>query len=182
MIEPSAAYTAPLLKSEVLFAGFWRRLLAFLIDLALLSGVYFAIYAGARVLMPDNFDVLANVVPVCAAIGWAYYAICESSPARGTLGKVALGLYVADAHGDPITFWRAARRYAFKALSTLIFGLGWLMAAFTPRKQALHDALAGTLVLRRVNYLVFGPQAPTEPGDFWDGARWVASVPPMERS
>ena len=182
MIEPPSTHTGPLLKSDVLFAGFWRRLLAYLIDATVLSGVYFAIYAAAHVLTPDNVDVLSNVAPVCGAIGWAYYVICESSPARGTLGKIALGLHVADVHGDPITFWRAVRRNAFKLLSTLVLGIGWLMAAFTPRKQALHDVLAGTLVLRRVNYLVFGQEAPTEPGDYWDGARWVASVPPLERS
>jgi uncharacterized RDD family membrane protein YckC len=97
------------------------------------------------------------------------------------LGKYALGLYVADVEGDPITFWRAARRNAFKILSTLVLGLGWLLPAFSPRKQALHDVLAGTLVLRKVNYFVLGEEPPTEPGDYWDGARWVASVPPMER-
>jgi hypothetical protein len=63
-----------------------------------------------------------------------------------------------------------------------LFGLGWIMAAFTPRKQALHDLMAGTLVLRRVTYLMIGQEPPTEPGDYWDGGRWVASVRPMEKS
>ncbi len=54
--------------------------------------------------------------------------------------------------------------------------IGWLMAAFTPRKQALHDLLAGTLVLRKINLIVVGEEPPAEPGDYWDGSRWVASV------
>ena len=93
-----------------------------------------------------------------------------------------MGLYVADLRGDPIGFLRAFFRNALKVLSSLLIGVGWMMAGFGPRKQALHDLLAGTLVLRRVNYFVIGPQAPTEPGDHWDGTRWVASVPPLEKS
>jgi len=131
---------------------------------------------------PDNFTALANVAPVTAAIGWAYYVLFESSPARGTLGKIALNLFVGDVHGDPISYRRAAFRYLFKIFSTLLLGLGWFMAAFTPRKQALHDVMAGTLVLRRVTYLVTGQEPPTEPGDYWDGGRWVASVRSAERS
>jgi hypothetical protein len=56
------------------------------------------------------------------------------------------------------------------------------MPVFTPRKQALHDLLAGTLVLRKAHLIVLAPEAPTEPGDYWDGRRWVASVtPPLEK-
>ncbi|TMD26336.1 MAG: RDD family protein [Chloroflexi bacterium] len=171
------------LKTEIAFAGFWRRFLAYLIDATVLFGIYASINITVRVLAPDNVDAMTNVGAFCAAVGWAYYALMESSPARGTLGKLALNLYVGDLHGDPITFRRAVWRNLLKTLSTLLLGTGWIMAAFTPRKQALHDLLAGTLVLRRVNYLVVGPEAPTEPGDHWDGTRWVASVPPsLERT
>ena len=89
---------------------------------------------------------------------------------------------MADLYGDPISFGRAVLRNALKTLSTLVVGVGWLMAAFTPRRQALHDLLAGTIVLRKSIYFVIGPEAPTQPGDHWDGTRWVASVPPMERT
>jgi uncharacterized RDD family membrane protein YckC len=174
---------APGLKTEIAFAGFWRRVLAYLIDATVLFGIYATINFSVRVIAPDNVDALTNIGAVCIAVGWAYYALMESSPARGTLGKLALNLYVGDLHGDPITYRRAIWRNLLKTLSTLLLGAGWIMAAFTPRKQALHDLLAGTLVLRRVNYLVVGPQAPTEPGDHWDGTRWVASVPPpLERT
>ena len=180
----TSAQSTPLatLKREVAYAGFWRRLLAWFIDLLVLSAVGGTILVLVTTLAPGNLDALANVAPVTAAIGWAYFILFETSPARGTLGKIALNLFVADVHGDPITYRRAAFRYLFKSLSTLCLGLGWLMAAFTPRKQALHDLLAGTVVLRRVTYFVIGEEPPTEPGDYWDGRRWVASVPPMERS
>ena len=170
------------LKSDVAYAGFWRRLLAWLIDGLVISAVGGILFTLVIELAPDNLDAFYNVPWVTAAIGWAYFVLCETSPARGTLGKVALNLYVGDLHGDPITYPRAVFRYFFKSFSSLLLGLGWLMAAFTPRKQALHDLLAGTLVLRRVNYFVIGEEPPTAPGDYWDGKRWVASIPPVEGS
>lgn len=201
MIQAFAASPPVELKTDVAFAGFWRRLLAYLIDQTVLFGVYFSIFAAVRLLSPDSFgsgpvesngqiDVVAlastilalsNVAAVCGAIGWAYYAVLESSPARGTLGKLALGLYVGDVFGDPIGFWRAVARNFLKFFSSVTLGIGWMMAGFTPRKQALHDLLAGTLVLRKSNYFVIGREAPHEPGDHWDGKNWVASVPPLER-
>ena len=183
MVQAPILPQMPPLKTDVVYAGFWRRVLAYLIDATVLVGVYLIIEFSVRILAPDNVDALTNIWAVCSAVGWAYYALMESSPARATLGKLALNLYVADVHGDQISFRRAVVRNALKPLSTLVFFVGWLMAAFTPRKQALHDVLAGTLVLRKVNYLVIGPVAPTEPGEHWDGSRWVASVPPhLERS
>jgi uncharacterized RDD family membrane protein YckC len=170
------------LKSELAFAGFWRRLLAWLIDALVISAVGGILAMLVIAVAPGNDAAVGNVVPVTAAIGWAYFVLLETSPARGTLGKMALNLFVADVHGDPISYPRAAFRYLFKSFSTLLLGLGWVMAAVTPRKQALHDLLAGTLVLRRVTYLVIGDEPPTEPGDYWDGRRWVASIPPAEGS
>lgn len=177
-------------KTEILYAGFWRRLLAFLIDYVLMLGVELGLLAGVYLFTPDTIQAigsdrvhaLAEVGPVVSAISWAYYGILESSPARGTLGKLALGLYVGDMHGDPISFRRAVYRNWLKLFSWLTLGAGFVLSGITPRKQALHDMVGGTLVLRKKNYLVFGPQPPTEPGDHWDGTRWIASVPPMEKS
>jgi uncharacterized RDD family membrane protein YckC len=177
------------MRTEVAYAGFWFRLLAYLIDTTLLYAVGSMIMAkplydaATRYLnlvdslaasgkvslaglstTADSFWVLLNAALVVAAIGWAYYAVLESSPARGTLGKVALGLFVGDVHGDPISFWRATARYLFKTVSTLFLMLGWVMAA--------------TLVLRKKSYIVIGEEPPVAPGDYWDGTRWVASVTP----
>ena len=169
-------------RTEILLAGFWRRAGAWAIDSALLAGVAAFVASAVSALLHNDFQALANVIPVTSALAWAYFAVLESSPAQGTLGKLALSLYVADTRGDPITFRRASFRHLFKTISTLVLLAGWAMAAFTPRKQALHDVLAGTLVLRRVHYLVIGREAPAGPGDHWDGAHWVASVPPLENS
>jgi uncharacterized RDD family membrane protein YckC len=180
----------PVARTNVAFAGFWRRLLAFGIDYVFLCGVELALAAAVYVVAPTSLSAIQGgslqaieeVGPVMSAITWAYFGIFESSPARATLGKMALGLYVGDIHGDPITFRRAVWRNWLKALSWLTLGTGYVLAGFTPRKQGLHDLLAGTLVLRKVHYFVTGPEAPTEPGEHWDGTRWVASVPPLERT
>lgn len=184
MVQASSVAPPPVLKTEVLLAGFWLRVAALLIDFVLLLAVAFVVAMVAITLAPSAtwFETGLNAGRITAVIAWAYFALMESSPARGTVGKLAFGLYVSDAHGDPITFWRASARYWLKYVSQYLLGLGYVLAAFTPRKQALHDLLAGTLVLRKVNYFVLGEEKPTEPGDYWDGARWVASVPPMERS
>ena len=169
-------------RTEIAYAGFWRRVLAYLIDGLILSAVM-AIVVFVAVSLSDGsprgvIQAALNAVLITDVMGWAYFAILESSPARGTVGKIALSLFVGDTHGDPITFVRASVRYWLKALSSAVLMIGWLMPAFTPRKQALHDMLAGTLVLRRVDVLVIGQESPTDPGEYWDGTRWVANIAP----
>lgn len=173
---------APVLKSDVAYAGFWRRFLAYLIDATFLFGVQSLIALGVLMVTPYDLQSLLNIAPVSALVGGAYFVVMESSPARGTLGKMALNLYVGDLNGDPVSFRRALVRNLLKIVSSLMLGFGFVAAAFSPKKQGVHDLLAGTLVLRHVRYFAFGPEAPTEPGDHWDGVRWVASVPPMENS
>jgi uncharacterized RDD family membrane protein YckC len=72
----------------------------------------------------------------------------ESSARGATLGKMALGLRVVDLNGDRIGFGRATGRYFGKIVSGLILGIGYFMAAFTQQKQALHDIMAGCLIIR----------------------------------
>ncbi|MGB6469852.1 MAG: RDD family protein, partial [Candidatus Acidiferrales bacterium] len=69
---------------------------------------------------------------------------------QGTLGKRALGLLVTDLEGRRVSFGRASGRYFGKIVSALILMIGFIMAGFTEKKQALHDMLAGCLVLRKL--------------------------------
>ena len=82
-------------------------------------------------------------------IQWLYYAVMESSPTQGTLGKMALGIKVTDMEGNRISFARATGRFFGKFISSVILGLGWIMAVFTERKQALHDIMSGCLVVSK---------------------------------
>src|SRR5437868_1207840 len=116
---PSAIVPQQVARTEIAYAGFWRRSLSYVVDATLLAGVEVAMARSIAVLTPNDFQALANVAPVSAVLWWAYFVVMESSPAQGTLGKICLNLRVTDAHGDPITFRRASFRNVFKILSTL---------------------------------------------------------------
>ena len=73
----------------------------------------------------------------------------ESSSLQATLGKMIFGMKVMDLNGNRISFARATGRHFAKYISSAILFVGYIMAGFTERKQALHDMLAGTLVIRR---------------------------------
>jgi uncharacterized RDD family membrane protein YckC len=80
---------------------------------------------------------------------WLYHTLMESSRYQATLGKLALGSIVTDLNGQRISFARANGRFFGKFISSAIFNIGYLMAGFTEKKQALHDILAGTLVIQK---------------------------------
>lgn len=80
-------------------------------------------------------------------IGWAYYALLESSPLKGTIGKFALKLEVTDLEGQGLTLLQATKRYLAHFLSILTLGAGFIILAFNDKKQAVHDLLADCMVL-----------------------------------
>ncbi len=141
------------------YAGFWYRALAFLIDTILSTVLGFVLVLplgfAYGVAMASNgmgeegliyAEAFGNLFGLL--VSWLYFTICESSGWQATPGKKMLGLRVTDLDGRRIGFGRANGRYWGKILSALILMIGYLMAAFTARKQALHDMLASTLVVR----------------------------------
>jgi len=136
-------------------AGFWRRCAAYTIDyfitfvasyvVGLVAGFALAAGQGAAGMMaaPTVGGILGLVV------GWLYFALQESSAQQATLGKRALGIKVTDGNGMRIGFGRATGRFFGKLLSGLIFAIGFMLAGWTEKKQALHDMLANTLVVFR---------------------------------
>ena len=136
------------------YAGFWRRAVAISIDAVILAVVAWPLgLAPTMAVMTGPGS--ASAIGKAAAVGltrgvltWAYFAGMESSAWQGTLGKRAIGLSVTDTSGARITFGRASGRCFGKLVSCLSLGLGFLMAAFTARRQAIHDLLANTLVVR----------------------------------
>ena len=82
-------------------------------------------------------------------IGWLYFAVMESSTSQGTVGKMALGIKVTDTEGNKISFLRATGRHFGKIISSIILGIGYIMIAFTQKKQGLHDMLAECLVVNK---------------------------------
>jgi uncharacterized RDD family membrane protein YckC len=140
------------------FAGFWRRFAAYMLDWVLVMlalqfvNPYFVKQLQALPFL-DGFTAqrIAAVAEMWVAVLviWSYYAGMESSPLRGTLGKLSIGLYVADETGQRISFGRATGRHVAKGLSGVILAIGFLMSGWTARKQALHDMISGCMVLRR---------------------------------
>jgi uncharacterized RDD family membrane protein YckC len=130
------------------YAGFWRRFAAYAID-------YVVVLLGTAVL--GAAATIAGVgddgarLSLAALIGYFLYCtLLESSAWQATLGKRALGLKVTNARGERIGFARAAARFVAKVLSVLTLCLGYLLVLVTPRRQALHDLIAGTLVANDV--------------------------------
>lgn len=153
----------------VVYAGFWRRYFALLIDgiiatpvlviLLLPFGLTGALTAviGKAIDDPESIPVAMTglwffivAAIVLSVLGnWLYHAAMESSSFQATFGKKVLGMAVTDLNGQRITFSRATGRHFGKFLSGLIMNVGFIMAAFTEKKQALHDILADCLVIRK---------------------------------
>lgn len=163
------------------YAGFWRRFAAYVVDMILLGTVEGAVFFGILSMQPADLDAVRNAALAGGLLGWAYFALMESSPLRATVGKLAIGIWVGDGHGDPISFTRASVRYWLKTLSSWSLGIGYVIAAFTPRKQALHDLLAGTLVLRAIPQAV-DTSITSLPAERWNGTSWVKTGSPTEAS
>jgi uncharacterized RDD family membrane protein YckC len=86
------------------------------------------------------------------AVTWLYHALMESSEWQATVGKKTLGLVVTDMAGRRVSFGRATGRHFAKIVTNMVPAfIGYIMAGFTEKKQALHDMMAGCLILRRGN-------------------------------
>ena len=145
-------------QAVVRYAGFWRRFVALLIDYLVIGAGYaiLLIAFGVRfsqVEGTNNFFAAGSAVTAVCMISivgsWLYFALMESSKNQGTLGKMVLGLRVTDLDGHRINFGRATGRFLARLLSWMTMSIGYIMAGLTPKKQALHDFVAGTLVLSK---------------------------------
>lgn len=154
-------------KPQVSYAGFWLRVVAYVIDVLVLSIVSGIFILGPLLpragISPNNPWALINngsrqvlaIELLMMMLQWCYWALLESSAWQATLGKKVLGLYVTDLSGKRISFVRASGRYFAMIISTLTVGIGYVMAGFTPKKQALHDMIAECLVLKKTSPLPY---------------------------
>ena len=143
----------------VVYAGFWKRVAASIIDsfvttciMWMLMIPLFAVIGGgisALASVNDGTNVLITVLYYLISLGIPlfYMAWMHSSANQATLGKMAVGIKVVRTDGERISFLRAFGRYFAYMLSSLLLMIGLIMAAFTDRKQALHDFMCDTLVV-----------------------------------
>ena len=155
-LPPAVVATVPLaapsVPGPVAYGGFWRRFLGCAID----AVVVFFPAATVRVLLgmtPSSmFDPMAAAswwgLLFEMTFDWLYAALLISSPLRGTLGQLVMDVNVTDLKGERVTFARASGRFVAQILNFFTLGIGLFVQVFTPRRQALHDLVSGTVVVR----------------------------------
>jgi uncharacterized RDD family membrane protein YckC len=164
------AWPAAVPVPGVFYAGFWLRVVAAIIDGIVISIPFvpfmFALFSGMIPMLmrsPNPQEILFALLPRFALLvvlsqiaSWLYWALMESSSWQATLGKKALGLYVTDLAGRRASFGRTSARFCSGRLAGIVPYLGGLYflvdcicAGLTERKQAIHDMIAGCLVLRK---------------------------------
>jgi uncharacterized RDD family membrane protein YckC len=138
---------------------------AFLIDLVIVRAamipfgfiflgrfIFLGAFSGRGEIGPDQalplVGAIAKLFVVQILFWWLYEALLTSSSKQATVGKMVFGLRVTDTNGQQISFGRASARHFSKYISGLILMVGYIIAGFTARKQALHDIIAETLVLK----------------------------------
>jgi uncharacterized RDD family membrane protein YckC len=126
--------------ATVSYAGFWARFLAMVIDAIVVS-------VATGIVSAASFGVATIAVVFCGP--WLYEAFMLSSEWQATVGKRAMSIVVTGADGGRISFARATGRHFAKWISGLILFIGFIMAAFTEKRQGLHDMIAETLVVNR---------------------------------
>ena len=146
-------------------AGFWRRLAAYTIDtlpiVAATAGFFYAFLGFDEVWRdyqagPRDLDARIRFLAHRTAIRnlsfviWLLYSLAmEASPFQGTLGKVALQIKVVDSSGKRIGIFRSVKRNAYKIITYMTLGVGFVWTGFSKKKQAFHDMLAQTYVVCR---------------------------------
>lgn len=167
--EPRSPYAPPVAPveraadvypdGEVVYAGFWKRVAAYLIDSVIIGVVSVVIGGAIGGVMGVAFGVgggldgggvvaiqlvaqLVSLLATACYYGWFYASANQATP-----GKMAVGIKVVRSDGQGCGFWRGFGRYFAMILSGIILGIGFLMAAFTARKQALHDMICDTVVV-----------------------------------
>ena len=138
--EPAA--TAPAVERQFAHPGL--RVAAAAIDIAILSLPFSFVLFGATVI-PDVFEDHQSLIQlILTVLFWTYFAAQECAPRQGTIGKRILGLKVTDLSGQPISFARASARH----FARVFLVIGFLLALFSERRQALYDVVTGCVVLQ----------------------------------
>jgi len=154
--QPSAppSYSQPAVTATaVSYAGFWKRFAAYLIDAIIfvavitIIGFIFGMGLFFKTGVAGAFVFLLYLVSFI--LMWLYYALMESSKLQATVGKMAMGIKVTNMNGGRISFANATGRFFARWISVIVLYIGFIIIAFTEKKQGLHDIIASTLVVEK---------------------------------
>ena len=144
---PSTALQTRKPAYTMLYAGFVRRALAYLFDLALVSLLLGLAY---QLLLPQilpQLGIRGFTDQTLALIAYGFYlfymTLLTCLGRQATVGKVIMGMWVFGMQGQRVNFFHALIR---ETLKLILLPFGFLMW-FTARKQTLHDLIARTVVL-----------------------------------
>ncbi len=152
-VDPSPVFEAPGFWG---YGGFWLRFGATSVDILILLVIQFALQILTGFEQPAEFDWTSEIrrFLVGTLVSGIYEVLTIASAWQATPGKLIWGLKVIDRSGNRISLSRSLGRFLAKYLSSLCFGIGYLMVAFDARKRGLHDRLAGTYVIKSRSSLV----------------------------
>ena len=164
--DPAPSYSPSAIPPD--YAGFWRRFFASMIDGVIVGTISLVIYFPLAIVIGlagfagassgGDLSSLEGLIEgplvalnwiVSISISWAYEAILTASSKQATIGKLALGMIVTDLEGNRLSLGRSTGRYFGKWVSSMTLGIGYLIQPFTAKRQALHDLIAGTLVVKQ---------------------------------
>ncbi|KPA19609.1 serine/threonine protein kinase [Candidatus Magnetomorum sp. HK-1] len=130
-----------------MYAGFWKRSFAFCIDYLLIfaAGIIITLVLNMNSIYVKDEELGFLII----FLSLVYFATMECSNTQGTIGKITLGIRVTDIQGEKISFWRSVGRNVCKYFSSLLFCIGFIVAGFTEKKQALHDLMLSCLVINK---------------------------------
>ena len=123
------------------YGGFWIRFLAAILDVIIIGLPAFILQVG--LVFATGVSSLVYVIELGAIVLTVYLDGIKG----GTPGKLILGLRIVNDKGNYIGIPMAILRYIGKILSAVILGIGYIMIAFTEKKQGLHDKIAKTYVI-----------------------------------
>ncbi len=137
------------------YAGFWTRFGAIAIDGFILWIVNLILFIPLGIFMPtsnENPFATLSFMPLLMLLQYAIPAAYDTwfvGKYGATPGKMACKIKVVVADGTPLTYSRALGRHFAKWLSSIIMGIGFIMAAFDDERRTLHDRICETRVVRK---------------------------------
>jgi uncharacterized RDD family membrane protein YckC len=136
----------------VVYAGFWIRLLAYIIDYviivvtAVVAGAIVAFFALGAVIEDDAWIQGFEIIGI-SLVSVFYFVYFPSGRWQATPGKRICGIHIVRTNGERVTGWLAFGRSLAYIISSIPLYFGFFMIGWTDQKKGLHDIICGTRVV-----------------------------------